>query len=440
MKHSNNDQLHYIILGASLDTGNLGVSALLSSVAQGIIRVCDDAYIQTLDGVRNPIAQVVRQRDGSIIELGRVGVRCNKTVWRQNHILRLLGSAFFARFLPRNLRKRWLKRNPYLNAVVSAQAVMDITGGDSFSDIYGMRRMIFGSLGKLLVLFTGADLILLPQTYGPFRGWPSKVIARYVLSRASAVFSRDQEGLGQIQLLMDNRQMRATPQLCSDVAFVLDPIRPENEQVCQLENLKTQGRQLIGLNISGLLYNGGYTQDNMFGLACDYQELIEKVLIAFLEKTDVVVLLVPHVIPEGFPVENDLDACRKIWQTLPAADRSRVVVLDGGYDQNEIKYLISLCDFFLGARMHATIAALSQFVPAVGMAYSKKFTGVFQTVGVESCVADMRQLDEQAMLRKVMDVYEKRQDVRAQLKRTVAKTKGKVFEVFEHSMSLTKTK
>ncbi|RKY07172.1 MAG: hypothetical protein DRP66_07325, partial [Planctomycetota bacterium] len=65
--------------------------------------------------------------DGQAVEVGRVGVRCNKTVWRQNHLLRLLGSAAFANLLPAGWRKKWLSQNPYLNAIFSARAVMDIT-------------------------------------------------------------------------------------------------------------------------------------------------------------------------------------------------------------------------------------------------------------------------------------------------------------------------
>ena len=38
--------------------------------------------------------------------------------------------------------------------------------------------------------------------------------------------------------------------------------------------------------------------------------------------------------------------------------------------------------------MHACIAALSQTVPAVAIAYSRKFLGVMETIGVEDIVVD----------------------------------------------------
>jgi len=185
----------FIVVGASLDTGNLGVSALLASTVQCIHSELPGADIRLLEGVRNPVPQIVRMCGGRSVEVGRVGVRCNKTIWRQNHLLRLLGSAAFARLLPFGWRESWLRRNPYLNAIISARAVVDITGGDSFSDIYGLSRLVRGWLRKNLVLLCGADLILLPQTYGPFRRPVARAMARSILSRATKVFSRDTESL-----------------------------------------------------------------------------------------------------------------------------------------------------------------------------------------------------------------------------------------------------
>jgi hypothetical protein len=48
---------------------------------------------------------------------------------------------------------------------------------------------------------------------------------------------------------------------------------------------------------------------------------------------------------------------------------------------------------FIGSRMHACIAALSQGVPTVGLAYSDKFRGVFESLGLERLVADLRALE-----------------------------------------------
>jgi polysaccharide pyruvyl transferase WcaK-like protein len=374
----------------------------------------------------------IRRENGQTVKIESMGLQCNKILWQHNHIVRLIILSLFVKLIPKlSWRKKILNNNHYLKALAQARIVADITGGDSFSDIYGLKRLLIGSLRKYLVLLCGTDLILLPQTYGPFQSRLSIMLARNVFAKATSIYSRDREGLEQIQLLMQGRKMRAKPALCPDVAFVLDAIRPENVQVQQIETLKAQDQTMIGLNISGLLYNGGYTRNNMFGLACDYRSLVKDIISFFARQPDHYVLLVPHVIPDNMPVENDLDACRAVWNMLPKEIQEKVLVLDGGYDQNEIKYFIGLCDFFLGARMHATIAALSQGVPAVGMAYSKKFAGVFETVGVADSVVDLRTLNESECLSRIEELYQARVATRAILANTIPAAQQKVLSIFE---------
>lgn len=308
----------------------------------------------------------------------------------------------------------------------------DITGGDSFSDLYGMRRLIFGFLRKWLVLLSGTDLVLLPQTYGPFRRRLSRAMARFVLARAAAVYARDEKSLEEIRKLMGRRKMRAVPQLCPDVAFTLSARRPDSPQARQVEQLRSQGRPPVGLNVSGLLYHGGYTGDNMFGLACDYASLIHELLVYFVRQEDRTVLLAPHVIPADFPVENDWEACRAVCEALPADVRERVIVLDGGYDQHQMKYFIGLCDFFMGSRMHSTIAALSQCVPAAGMAYSRKFAGVFETVGVERAVVDLRRLSGEEALGQIRDLYRDRTGLKSQLQERMPAVREQINTLFRN--------
>lgn len=49
----------------------------------------------------------------------------------------------------------------------------------------------------------------------------------------------------------------------------------------------------IGLNVSGLLFKGGFNSDNQFGLSLDYRELIDKILKTFATQKEI--HLIPHV-------------------------------------------------------------------------------------------------------------------------------------------------
>ena len=45
-----------------------------------------------------------------------------------------------------------------------------VSGGDSFSDIYGLSRFFYVALPQLLITIMGKKLVFLPQTIGPLKG------------------------------------------------------------------------------------------------------------------------------------------------------------------------------------------------------------------------------------------------------------------------------
>ena len=94
-------------------------------------------------------------------------------------------------------------------------------------------------------------------------------------------------------------------------------------------------------------------------------------------------------------------ACEALRASLPADLAERVTVAPTLSDPREAKWVISHCDWFCGTRMHACIAALSQCVPTLGIAYSGKTAGVFETVSMGDQVADARQLSAEAVIERV---------------------------------------
>lgn len=413
-----------VILGASFDTGNLGVSALAWSSIKLILRRWPDAEVSIWGTGRHPGSSRFVGA-GITKNISLWPVRYSPKLWVKNHVLQIGFWLLVIRLIP-YLKKYFCHTDSSLGVLLRTDVIFDITGGDSFSDIYGLQRFIRDFLLKQCCLWTKKPFILLPQTYGPYKSLLSRVLARRVLKRVRHIYSRDQEGRLAVEGLIGKQN---TVMFCPDVAFVLDVIRPNTAQAQSIEKLKADGQKLVGLNISGLLYSGGYTQDNMFGLACDYPATVRQIICHFIN-LECVVVLVPHVVSEDIQVENDYYASRAVFDLLSAAEREKVILLDGSYDQNEIKYLIGRCDFFIGARMHATIAALSQQIPAVGMAYSKKFKGVFDTAGIVDCVVELRQEDESSILRRIDELYKSKVLIQQQLACMIPNVLRQINDVF----------
>ena len=94
-----------------------------------------------------------------------------------------------------------------------------------------------------------------------------------------------------------------------------------------------------------------------------------------LETTEYSVLLIPHVFWED---EDDLKMLSDFSKELTLKDK--VYLVDRAYSSQELKYIISKCTMYMGARTHSVIAAYSMFVPTVALSYSIKSRGIARDI------------------------------------------------------------
>ena len=168
----------------------------------------------------------------------------------------------------------------------------------------------------------------------------------------------------------------------------------------------------VGLNISALLWHGGYTQDNQFGLKGDYQKAVRGIIDYFLSLPNVKLHLIPHVVGSERHIENDYAVSFDLQQE---SGNPNLILSPLFLSPVDAKSYISGMDFFMGARMHSTIAAFSSGVPVVPMAYSRKFNGLFiDTLGYNHMV-DLKVDSEEEVLNKVKALYESRNGLKEEI-------------------------
>jgi polysaccharide pyruvyl transferase WcaK-like protein len=311
---------------------------------------------------------------------------------------------------------------PWIKTVAEADIVADIRGGDSFSDIYGLKRFFRGFFTAWTCLLIKGSIVQLPQTYGPFNSWLARSFAKYLLRRSCLVIARDEESR-KVALGLVRREQQVL--LSPDVAFSLEPMKPDTAEIAPLSFKK-----VIGLNVNGLVYNGGYTKNNMFNLVLDYPALLLQVAKALLSCYDGELWLIPHTYAPKGNVESDNEACRSLYELLPPCAQARTRVLKEEYDCHELKWIIGQCELFIGSRMHSCIAALSQGVPCVGIAYSMKFKGVFESVNMADWVIDARSTSLEDALETLLRLAERRTLGKPELKASALKARERIQEVF----------
>ena len=421
------------LLGVSFGANNMGMNALTAGTLKSFIERYPQGRLFLLEYGKEQInfnVEMARE----VVSVQLINIRFSKKFYLKNNIALLLMLALLAKLIPfQQLRKRMIARNLWLNRVANADIVASMAGGDSFSDIYGLGRLLYVSLPQFLALALDKKMVVLPQTIGPFKSAVAKAIARTILRRAVLIYSRDHEGIAETRELIGSSDTAQKVRFCYDVGFVLDPGRPKNKGL-QFDNRTEKERPVVGLNISGLLYMGGYSKNNVFGLKIDYKELISDLIDLMIGKYNATVMLVPHVF--GSDGESDSVVCQEVYSLLKERYDGRLLFASGDYNQNEIKYIIGLCDFFIGSRMHACIAALSQSVPTVSIAYSRKFIGVMETIGVAELVADPRKLEKEEMFRMIGDAFEQKARLRVHLEKTMPTVKETVLNLFNEIGSI----
>jgi len=419
---------HVCLFGASLDVGNMGCRALAVSLIQLVLEARPDARVFLLYGNRYPSVRELRISEETVAKVEVVNFRLSPRARLREHLLWILFLACIHRFVSiRALRERICESTPWLKCLKRADFVGGICGGDSFADLYGLRRFLIGAVPNLVALLMEKDLVLLPQTYGPYRSPIARKIARFIMMRAQKIHSRDTGSIEIVRELLGKKARGKAVQFCPDVAFSLKAIEPRRVTIEPPLDRRSVD-VLVGLNVSGLLYMGGYTRGNMFGLRCDYQEFVRDLVVRLLATPGTHVLLVPHAF--GSAGESDQGACRKVWESVADTHRDRTHLVTGEYDQNEIKAIIGRCDFFVGSRMHACIAALSQGIATIGVAYSRKFVGVFDSVGMGSMVLDAQQLSGEELLEGCMVHFRNRGIVAESLRGVVPQIRSQLETYF----------
>ncbi|MBE7029090.1 MAG: polysaccharide pyruvyl transferase family protein [Ruminococcaceae bacterium] len=126
----------------------------------------------------------------------------------------------------------------------------------------------------------------------------------------------------------------------------------------------------IGFNVSPLVQSLQNGKDTVYK---NCYALIEHII----ENTDMNIAFIPHVVIDG---NDDLTPLTHLYNKYRETGRVCLINSDRSLNAPELKYVISKCRFFVGARTHATIAAYSMHIPTLVLGYSVKALGIAEDI------------------------------------------------------------
>jgi colanic acid/amylovoran biosynthesis protein len=320
--------------------------------------------------------------------LAGAGVVFLKTPWTkvQTRKVRFFYSYFCAVLLRVNalLFSCWginLFYRKFSKILSSADLLVDLSG-DSISADYNDYSVFFQILPAAIVRRLDIPYVFLAQSIGPFKdSWLYRLV-KGVLRDAAAISSREKISMD----LLAEAGIRQNVSLTGDIAFLLEPLNAKNKSAL-LQGIGIRpATPYVGISISSLIgsymKSGPQTHEQYIGAMarlCDH----------LIETHHVGIIFISHVMIDG----SDDRVISRIVKSKMKFNRDALLA-DKVYNGAELKSIIGVCQALVAARMHAAIAAVSQCIPVLVLAYNHKTYGIFaEKLGLQHLVLDVRGRD-----------------------------------------------
>lgn len=380
---------------------NRGCEAIVRGTMEILSSVWGDNILAKSGVMAQPstiAAQQASESDPRVtnFSVSHVGTRLTKK-WFMSQANRRLGTSF---------RHHTLDLAEHF---VGARAAMQL-GGDNYSLDYG-RPWDYIAVDRYLQK-RGVPVFIWGASIGPFEQDPDFAKTMYShLKSLNGIFVRETA----TQAYLARNGVSENVHLVADPAFVMKKSAPAQEVQALIRE------QMIGINISPLVarFGGASSVD-------EWREKASQMIIECGRKTCRPILLIPHV---GSPKsdEDDYSFMQSVKQKV--GERAGVSVeIVPALQAAELKWVISKCVAFAGARTHSTIAALSSCVPTLSLSYSIKAIGINQDIfGHQRYCHSVKTIEPEQFASVIDDMIKNNEVIRAGLDHVIPQIQARAY-------------
>lgn len=402
MKKDEKREITFVLNGVSPNARNRGIAAICYGLLHIILTKYPDAkiYFFTNSGLNEDEIKI----DDKNIIIHYFGGRL------RNRVKHLFFSYIY-KYMNKKIKMLMVQKNNMLKIFKSASYIIDISHGDGFTDLYRISFLLDYQIAIIIGSNLDVPIIKFPQTIGPFNTLIGKIYAKYILNKVNLIMIRELCSEDIIQNIGVSYKTIKVP----DLAFLMPPDKSANINCIVSGHNGLENNLLVGFNISGLLSNFGNTKKYL-KKEMNYLVLIENIIKTLIIDYNAVIIIVPHDYEySNETISDDLKYSKLIYKKMYIKFPKRIFLINGNYNARQIKGYISGLDFFIGSRMHACIAAVSQCIPTVPISYSYKFKGVWESIDLQGLVADPKILNESDILKKICIAIDYRETTRQKL-------------------------
>ena len=269
------------------------------------------------------------------------------------------------------------KKQKETHQIIKGASVAVVKGGGflhsygKLTDAYTIYYMLYHmKLAERL----GKKVVVLPNSYGPFKGPTVKRQINNVLSKC--VYLSTRESISQETL----KEMGLKSLQHFDMAFTLESIKTAATHAAK-EKLNIQDGKIVGITVRPYRFPDSNNPEAAY---LGYKNSIKQFVI-WLQNNHFRPVFVEHTFSDNAH-ENDRVCIDEIEDLLP----ERIDVLsDRNMNCMELKHMYSNFYCVVGTRFHSVIFALSENVPCLAISYSgNKAPGIMSDLGLnEYCLS-----------------------------------------------------
>jgi len=356
-----------VILTGTYNSKNKGDAAMEISTAGALLKASEDIKV----AIHSPFPEMDRPFYSPVPV-----IRCSRRrlIWGSMLILR--------GFLWRLLKWDFLvKGNRELESYANAHVVVDLSG-DMQTESYGPHVAYSHFIPIALALAMNRPVMLCAQSIGPFKF--TMPLAKFLFNKVDLITVRDRIS----QAYVKRMNVSAPVVFTADMAFLLKPGSGKRiDAILEKEAIDTSKNRICGVSVSGLIANH-FSKKNPLSRKMSFEQFMAQELDRFIEKSDMDCVFIAHVTGPA-EIKDDRITAQKVVQKMKYSHRAHII--KGDYRPDELKGILKRFWIHTGARMHASIGAVTSGVPVAPIAYSHKTPGVMAQFGLSDYVIDISQ-------------------------------------------------
>ncbi|MBD3207966.1 MAG: hypothetical protein GF370_00745 [Candidatus Nealsonbacteria bacterium] len=246
--------------------------------------------------------------------------------------------------------------------------------GYCFHNTNGIKSIIFSLSRPLFSFLLKKRVYLFPQSFGPFESKCRRFLYRFVFPKIDKIYVRGEESEENLSQIIERELI-----ICPDMAFLFDV--PERYYQKNRLNNKTDLKKI------GIVPNIKLKKKDK-----NYIDRLAELVSDMANCDTCKIFLIPHEIKKG--KFDDLSVCEQIYESLNEEKKEKVITIGNEkYSAYDYKAIIGQLDVVIASRFHSAVAALSQEVPTITLAWSFKYKELMSWFGLENYNIDFNNFD-----------------------------------------------